>query len=415
MKRLILHSDLNNFYASVECLYNPALRKRPVAVGGDIEKRHGIILSKNEEAKKYGVQTGEAIWQAERKCPGLITVPPHFERYAQFSRLARKIYMEFTDQVEPFGLDECWLDVSGSVRMFGGGREIADHIRSRVFSELGVTCSVGVSFNKIFAKLGSDMKKPNATTVISKHNFQEVVWPLPVEALLFVGPATKKKLYSVGIRTIGGLALADEKLLKRLLGKNGLMLKGFAIGLDGTPVAKSDAVSDIKSVSNSITTPRDLVRLEDVKITLYLLSESVAQRLRTQRAKASTIQLSIRSNTLAWYERQKSLAFPVCDSDSIFRCAYELFLQNHKGNTPIRSLGVRACGLSFCDHIQLSFLPDMKRMLRQNDLESSIDNIRRRFGPSSVQRGIMLTDNALSSLRLTGISPFAQPQNSHPY
>lgn len=209
--RTILHCDMNNFYASVECLYNPALRGKPVAVGGDVEARHGIILAKNYEAKKYGVQTGEALWQAKQKCPGLTIVPPSFEKYLRFSRLAREIYGCYTDRIESFGLDECWLDLTGSERLFGGGKAVADKLRERIKFELGVTISVGVSHNKIFAKLGSDMKKPDATTVITRENYKDVVWPLPVSDLLFVGPATTRKLARYGIHTIGQLAQADGR------------------------------------------------------------------------------------------------------------------------------------------------------------------------------------------------------------
>ena len=298
MERIILHSDMNNFYASVECLYNPDLRGKPVAVAGDPEARHGIVLAKNEEAKRFGVQTGDPLWMAKQKCPDIVFTPPHYDRYMQFSAAARKIYGEYTDQVEPYGLDECWLDVTGSMKLFGDGKTIADELRHRIRQELGVTVSVGVSYNKIFAKLGSDMKKPDATTVITSERFKEIVWPLPVSDLLYVGRATHQKLKRYYIKTIGDLAAADRRFLQCLLGQNGLMLWKFANGLDTSPVSNIGAKSLIKSIGNSTTAPRDLVTDEDIKITLYVLCESVSARMREYGFVCDTVQLGVRDNEL---------------------------------------------------------------------------------------------------------------------
>ena len=253
MARTILHVDLNNFYASVECLYHPELRGKPVAVAGDVAERRGIILAKNMQAKAAGVKTGEAIWQAQQKCPGLVCVPPDYKKYLRFSRLARQIYSDFTDRIESFGIDECWLDLTNSTQLFGSGAEVADTIRRRLREELGITGSVGVSFNKIFAKLGSDMKKPDATTIITPENFLDVVWPLPVEELLYVGRSTKTKLNNRAIFTIGDLARRDVKLLKLSLGVWGETLHDFANGLDQAPVALAGEESFVKSVGNSTT------------------------------------------------------------------------------------------------------------------------------------------------------------------
>ena len=236
MERTVLHIDCNKFYASVECLYRPEIRNKPVAVGGDVESRHGIILTKNEIASKYGLTGGEPLWKARKKCPDLIIVPPNYPLYLRFSKLARMIYADYSEFIEPFGLDENWIDVSGSVQ---SGEEIANEIRERVKSELGITVSVGVSFNKIFAKLGSDYKKPDAVTVISKDNFRDIVWPLPCGDLLMVGRATAAKLNSYGIKTIGELANTDEKFLKTVLGKNGQTLRDYANGLDISPVRRA--------------------------------------------------------------------------------------------------------------------------------------------------------------------------------
>lgn len=403
MERVILHSDMNNFYASVECLYNPALRGKPVAVAGDPQARHGIVLAKNNAAKAYGVQTGEPLWMAQQKCRDIVFTPPHYDRYLRFSKLAQEIYNEYTDQIEPFGLDECWLDVSGSTGLFGDGKKIADTIRRRVKDELGITASVGVSYNKIFAKLGSDMKKPDATTVIPPDGFRTKVWPLPASDLLYVGKATQRKLARYYIHTIGDLATASPDLLCRLLGKNGVMLWRFANGMDSSPVSQYGEKALIKSIGNSTTTPRDLLNEEDIKITLYALCESVSARLREQGFVCRTVQISIRDHNLFTYERQGKLAFPNRTVDAIFTLAMELYRQSPPKN-PVRSLGVRACDLTFQDVDQLSFLPEMQKIQKKERLDQAVDSVRNRFGHFVIQRGIMLTDTDLSNL---------DPKNDH--
>lgn len=396
-KRIILHSDLNNFYASVECLYHPEYRGKPLAVLGDPEARHGIVLAKNYEAKSRDVRTGDPKWMAEQKCPGIVFVPPHYELYMKHSRLVRQIYSEYTDQVEPYGLDECWLDVTGSTRLFGSGEEIADKIRKRVKSELGVSVSVGVSFNKIFAKLGSDLKKPDATTVIECDRFKEVVWPLPVKELLYVGRATHNKLKRRGISTIGDLANANPESLKFWLGKMGIVLWQFANGLYTSPVSNIGAKSLIKTVGNSTTAPRDLISDEDIRIILTVLCESVSARLREYGFICRTVQLGIRDNELEWIERQGKLEIPNRTAKSIFELSFALY-KKHANGKPVRSLSVRACDLEPVDFMQLSLLPETRRLEKQEELESVVDGLRSRFGHFSVQRGIMLTDRKLSDL-----------------
>ena len=396
-ERIILHSDLNNFYASVECLYHPEYRGKPLAVLGDPEARHGIVLAKNYEAKSRDVRTGDPKWMAEQKCPGIVFVPPHYELYMKHSRLVRQIYSEYTDQVEPYGLDECWLDVTGSTRLFGSGEEIADKIRKRVKSELGVSVSVGVSFNKIFAKLGSDLKKPDATTVIECDRFKEVVWPLLVKELLYVGRATHNKLKRRGIFTIGDLANANPESLKFWLGKMGIVLWQFANGLDTSPVSNIGAKSLIKTVGNSTTAPRDLISDEDIRITLTVLCESVSARLREYGFICRTVQLGIRDNELEWIERQGKLEIPNRTAKSIFELSFALY-KKHANGKPVRSLNVRACDLEPVDFMQLSLLPEARRLEKQEELESAVDGLRSRFGHFSVQRGIMLTDRKLSDL-----------------
>lgn len=399
MNRTILHIDLNNYYASVECLYKPELRDKPVVVGGDVEARHGIILAKNNPAKKLGIKTGEAIWQARQKCADLIVLPPDFKKYLRFSRLARGIYADYTDQIEPFGIDEVWADVTGSVKLFGSGEQIADTIRHRMKEELGLTVSVGVSFNKIFAKLGSDIKKPDATTVITKENFRDIVWPLPVGELLYVGRSTRNKLQNRAIATIGDLANRDQKLLRMYLGVWGDTLWSFANGLDDAPVRLGGEETMIKSVGNSTTTHRDLINNDDVKLIIFVLAESVAARLRMHGLKCTTVAISVRDKELMSFERQGKLLTPTLVSNDIAQKAYELFMQNYRWNKPIRSIGVRGCDLVTADcHLQLDLFDDCK--IEREDLERTIDKLRRRFGAYSVQRCAMLTDR-----KLTGFNP----------
>ena len=399
MTRTILHVDLNNFYASVECLYHPELRGKPVAVSGDVENRHGIILAKNQLAKAAGVKTGEAIWQAKGKCPGLVCLPPDYRKYLRFSRLARKIYADYTDKIEAFGIDECFVDVTGSAALFGDGPKIAGEIRRRIREEMGVTASVGVSWNKIFAKLGSDMKKPDATTVITEENFRQVVWPLPVEELLYVGRSTKTKLNNRAVFSIGDLAARDVHLLKLTLGVWGETLWTFANGLDAAPVAQSGEESFVKSVGNSTTTPRDLVNSEDVKMIVYVLAESVAARLRRHGLKCRTVAVHIRNKELYSFERQGKLPTPSFLASDISGKALELFRQNYTWDRPIRSLGVRGADL-VTEHgaVQLDmFAPDSAE---QEQLERTLDRLRERFGPYCVRRCALLQDD-----RLTGFNP----------
>lgn len=387
--RTILHSDLNNFYASVECVYNPGLRDHPVAVCGDPEARHGIVLAKNYPAKAMGVRTGEAIWQARTKCPGLVVIPPDFKKYMRFSKMMREIYAEYTPYIEPFGLDEAWLDVTGHSM---SGEVIADELRRRAKEELGLTLSVGVSFNKIFAKLGSDMKKPDATTVITPENFREKVWPLPVEDLLYVGPATKRKLYGRNICTIGQLACTPPHALMAMMGKCGEMLWTFANGLENSPVRMAGAEAAIKSVGNSTTTPRDLVCEKDAQMVVTVLSESVAERLRANALCGSVIEISVRDCDLNSFTRQKKVSKPTALASEIIPCAMTLFRENYHWDRPIRSMGVCVSSLqSLYGDEQLTMFPKRNRQ-RLYELETAVEDIRRRFGHYSILRASLITD-----------------------
>ena len=395
MQRTILHSDMNNFYASVECLYDASLCGKPVIVAGDEEARHGIVLAKNYEAKRYGIYTGQPLWEARRRCPEAAFVPAHYDRYLRYSALAKDIYVSYTEQVEPFGLDECWLDVTASRALFGDGKSIADAIRARIRRELGLTVSVGVSFNKVFAKLGSDLQKPDATTVIGPGDYREKTWGLPVSDLLYVGPATTKKLARYGVRTIGDLAKYDPDLLRHSFGKVGVMLWAFANGQDTSGVSPYYVSPPIKTIGNSTTAPRDLKTEDDIKITLYALGESVAARLRAQRSVCSTVQLGIRDTSLVWYERQAKLRRPSCNSTEIVGAALALYWGNRPEH-PVRSLSLRASGLSLEDEApQLSLFAEDNRAQRHTDLERTVDRIRGKYGYASIRRGIMLLDPKL--------------------
>ena len=397
--RTILHSDMNAFYASVELLYHPALRGKPVAVGGDPELRHGIVLAKSQEAKRCGVKTGMALWEARQCCPDIVFIPPHYDRYMRFSHLAHEIYADYTDLQEPFGLDECWLDVTDSAEVKGDGRRIAKEISERIKFELGVTVSIGVSWNKIFAKFGSDYKKPDAITEITKENYRQIVWPQPVEDLLYVGRATKRKLHTVGIHTVGDLACADPVMLKSLLGKMGLVLYVFANGEDQTPVAKERTHAPVKSIGNGMTAPRDLVNEEDVSLVVYLLAESVGARLREHGFAGSVIEIAVRDYDLYGFTRQKKIACPTNVTGEIAEAAMAIFRENYIWRKPIRSVTVRASMLVPDDAPwQTSLFVDPQKREKLMNLDAAVDTIRRRFGYHVIQRGLMLKDTRLSAL-----------------
>jgi len=405
MDRIILHSDLNNFYASAEMTRNEALRGLPIAVAGDTEMRHGIVLAKSYEAKRFGVATGDTLWQAKLKCPDIRFVPPDFELYCRLASQVRAIYHSYTDMVESFGMDECWLDVTGSQRLFAGGCTdadaagvaIANEIRERVKRETGLTVSVGVSFNKVFAKLGSDMKKPDAVTLISRGNFKDVVWPLPVRELLFVGPKTERKLVMYGIDTIGKLACADEKLISLLLGKRGRDLQASARGLECAPVLRREELPQVKSVSNGTTAYKDLSGDEEIKAVLYFLCESVSARLREQKLLCKTVCLCIREYDLYSFERQCQLKSPSRTAEDLFGAAYSLLNLHRRRDRPIRSLTVQATSLKAEGGEQISMFPESDSLGKREELESCVDALRKRYGSDILKRGIVMWDPVLSA------------------
>lgn len=392
MKRCVLHVDCNKFYASVECLYRPEFRDKPMAVGGDPENRHGIILTKNEIASKYGLTVGEPLWKARQKCPDLVVVPPNYPLYLRFSALTRKIYEDYSEFIEPFGLDECWLDVTGSEK---SGEEIAHEIRKRVKSQLGITVSIGVSFNKVFAKLGSDYKKPDAVTVIDESNYRDIAWSLPCGDLLMVGRSAQKKLNAYGINTIGDLADTDVAVLKSLFGKNGEMLHSFANGTECSPVRHKDEISEVKSVGNSTTAPRDLVNEEDVKTIFRVLCESVSTRLREKGLKGRVVTIYVRDKELSSFSRQMKIPANTDISTEIFYYAMKLFRTNYFWNKPIRSLGVSVSDFDVT-YEQFDFEKTVENREKQERLETVVDSLRRRFGNYCIGRACQLKDTELS-------------------
>lgn len=405
MDRTILHVDANCFYASVECLHNPDIRNKPVAVVGDIEKRHGIILTANYIAKKYNVKTGEAIFEARQKCPNLVLVKANMGLYMKFSRLIKEILLRYSDMVESFGSDEAWLDVTNSRKLFGNGEEIAKSISNTVKQELGITVSIGVSFNKVFAKLGSDMKKPDGITVITKENFKEKIWSLPVSNLLYVGKRTSAKLLTRNIKTIGDLANTKPEYLQSWFGKQGLTLYSFANGFDDSPVCKYDTQNTVKSVSNSITASRDLTNNDDVKMIIFVLADSIARRLREQGLYGKTVSIYVKNNTLSGYSKQCTLDKYTNLERTLSQTAFSLFCESYNWYNPVRAIGIAVSDLSFeKGYAQFDIYGSEEKNETIEKLEKAQDDLKRRFGSFCVRRGILIKDS-----KLTGFDPKSTP------
>lgn len=401
MARHILHVDQNCFYAAVEMQRHPELRDLPLAVCGSQEERHGIVLTANYIAKPFGIKTGMAIWQARQRCPNLVILPPDMDEYIRFSRMAREIYEDYTDQIEPFGLDESWLDVTGSVGLFGDSMAIAREISDRIKFELGITASIGVANNKITAKLGSDYKKPDAITRIEADNYKELAYPLPVEDLLYVGPATSRKLRSIGISTIGRLAECPVDVLVRKLGKMGAVLHTFANGQDTSPVQRSDHIPNIKSVGNSATTPRDLQSEEDVKLMLFLLAESVCARMRELASRCTVVEIYVRDTGLNSICRQRKLCAPSCSSQELTEVGLDLFRRNYRWDRPVRSIGIRGAGLVEAEGtVQLSLYAEDQRRDKWERIDAAVDHLRQRYGYMSVRRALMDSDPLLGHINV---------------
>ena len=406
--RDVLHSDINCCYAQIECQARPELRGKPVVVGGDEEARHGIVLAKNLIAKRAGVKTAMALWEARKACPGLVVVPPDYRLYMDVSRRAREIYYDYTDRVEPFGPDEAWLDVTGTRRCLGlSPAEIAREVSERMVADLGISVSVGVSWNKIFAKFGSDYKKPDAVTVITRENYREVVWQAPVRDLLYVGPATERKLHSSGIDTIGQLACASDELLRNRLGKMGFVLRSFARGQDATEVKPydrdaADVMREIKSYGNGLTAPRDICDPQSAKAYVWMLAESVAQRMREGRARARTVSVGARAaDDLCTRSRQRKLPVATDVTLEVARAAWGLLreLEPLDASHPLRGIHVRASDLEPADaDLQASLFDPMPRRTEMRELDASVDDLRRRYGNKCVVWGAQLVDEGAAGV-----------------
>lgn len=400
-KRVILHSDLNNFFASVEIALNPALAGKPLIVCGDPKERHGIVLAKNEEAKRFGIKTAETVYSALKKCPNLQMVGAHFHEYKKYSRKVVEIYGRFTDKIEECSIDECALDMTESTFLFGSGYEIAEKIRKTVKEELGLTVSVGVSFNKVFAKLASELKKPDAVTELTEANYQEIVWRLPVADLLFVGKSTMQTLGNLGIRTIGDLARADETLLVRFLGKRGRQLRVYARGEDDDPVHYEKKKEDLKSIGNSTTLPKDITDREEVKRWFFALAESVSARLRAADVgRASTVHIVVRNDRLEDSTCQMKV-LPTILCGDIAKAAYDLFCRNFPIGYKVRMLGVTVSGFDY--HVEQMTLDGMlsgehATYEKKERMENAIAKIREKYGYAMVQRGVVMEDEKLNGL-----------------
>ena len=400
MDRVILHCDCNSFFASVETVLNPEYKNVPMAVCGSQEDRHGIVLAKNELAKAYGIQTAETVYSAKKKCPRLVTVHPHHKEYAHFSHKINRIYGEYTDLVEPFGIDESWLDVTASGKLFGSGMEIAESIRQRIKKEIGLTVSIGVSFNKVFAKLGSDYKKPDAITEISKSNFKDIVYPLPVSHLLFVGRKTTVELEKIGIKTIGDLARAELDFLVGKFGKHGLTLYEYSRGLDNTPVASNAVQSEAKSISNGFTFKHDLVSRDECRIGISYLCEELGYKLRANSLKCTTVVLTIKDTHLKSVQRQKQLSSPTDVGDEIAAELFAILCETWQENKPIRMITAAVTGLvSANSSEQLDIFSHMDEEKHEKSLnkEKAIDRLRQKYGSGAIVRASFV-DNSIGNL-----------------
>lgn len=393
MARNILHCDMNNFYASVECMLSPELKQYPVAVCGSVEERHGIVLAKNYKAKAFKVATGDAVWQAKQKCPDLVVVPPHYEEYLKYSKLAKAIYCDYTNQVEPYGMDKCWLDISGTKKLFANPVDVANEIRERIKFELGLTISVGVSFNKIFAKLGSDYKKPDAVTVFEKETFREKIWGLPASDLLGVGRATTRVLNNYCIRTIGDLANSDYDFIKRILGKNGVSLWLYANGRDNSTVKDIKFVSPVKSIGHGITTVVDLSNEEEVWRVFLELTQGNGHKLRVHQKVAKAVAIYVRDNTLFSKQWQTQMQMVTQLPLVLAQYAFQLFKKRYDWRNPIRSVTIQAINLFPQDMPQqIDLFCDYERAEKQEKLDGCVEKLCQRFGKRCIRNAVLLQE-----------------------
>ncbi len=392
LNRIILHSDINCFFASVEHLKHPEYNGKPLAVGGNPEKRHGIILTADYLTRKYGVRTGMTLWQAKKLCPDIIIVEPNMQLYKEYSAMAHSIYSDYTDLIEPYGIDESWLDVSALCPDGSAGEGIAQEINRRMKKELGITNSVGVSWNKVFAKLGSDYKKPDAITVFMPEHM-DIIRKIPVQDLLYVGANNRKRLNDIGIFNIGHLADAPEDILVSRLGKMGITFKRYAMGLDEEPVMPDNYQREVKSIGNSTTTAVNLKDNEDAKRVFYELAEYVAYRMKKKGLKGKVLEITVRTSDMENISRHRQLDQYTNIADEIATKALELFKENYHFHKPVRSLGIRMTDLVDANEPeQLSLFTDEDNRKKHRAMDSTIDSIREKFGYDIIKRGIMYTN-----------------------
>ena len=391
MERSVLHCDLNNFFASVACLDHPEISDAPLVVGGSASDRHGIVLAKNEAAKKLGIYTGETLSEAKRKYPALAVVPPNFNRYMYYSKVAKEVYALYTDNVEPFGLDECWVDVSKSKSLFGQDTLIAKEISGRIKKETGLTLSIGVSFNKVFSKIGSDIKKPDAITVIDSIHYKDILWPMPTRTIIGVGRSTEARLKSLGIYTLGDLAKSNPSAISAKLGKTGVQLWRYANGDDSSTVLHKDFEVLPKSVGRSITCKKDLINAEEIFKTFLFLAEDISTELRVKGLVAGGICIHLRTADLEVQEIQCTLEKPSRTAYTLACAGIELFMKEYRAEKNLRSVGIRAINLADESvQYQLNIFDDYMKEINVETLERKMDILRGKYGKTVIKRACMM-------------------------
>ncbi len=394
--RNILHSDLNNFYASVEIMLNPSLKGKNLVVGGSVADRHAIVLAKSNEAKALGVKTGETIWNARKKCKDLVIVPPNFKTYVKYSKIVQNIYYEFTNFVEPFGIDECWLDVTGSTKIYGTPYEIAEKISEKIKKELNLTVSIGVSFNKIMAKMASNYKKPDAITIIDKNNFKKLLWNKPAIELTGLGKKSYEKLKLYNINTIGDLANADKTLLQKILGKNGLVLNEFANGVDDRPVKDYNDKNEMKSIGNGFTLKRDLNSIEDVKKVINYIALKVSSRLKETNTVTNTIEIEVKDSFFKTKSFQTTILSETNSAIDIKNTAFDLFISKYKTPRNIRAITIRCSKLKNKeDSKNINIFDFSSKTQKMNTLDETLHNLRKTFGNDKITFGNLINEDII--------------------
>ncbi len=398
MDRSVLHCDLNNFFASVACLDHPEFKGKPVIVGGSTADRHGIVLAKNELAKKLGIYTGEPLTELKIKYPDIAVVSPNFERYSYYSKIAKEIYSLYTDRVEPFGLDECWIDVSSSTSLFGQDKKIANEISSRIKDETGLTLSIGVSFNKVFSKIGSDMKKPDAITVINKEEYKNIVWPMPTRTIIGIGKSTEEQLFKLGIKTLGQLAEADIKSLYTRLGKIGPRLRSYARGEDWSLISEKDVIPPPKSVGRSVTLKYNIENFDEVFGIFLFLAESIATELRFSSLIAKGISIQMKTANLEGKEFQCILSHPSRTAFFMASEGIKLFKEQYKPDLGLRAVGIRAINLlDESAQYQLNIFDDSKKDIEREILETRMDELRGKYGKGIIKRASIINNQFIQT------------------